>query len=111
MTCSIYIPRRFQATYATSSNLAAELELPVGQGEAEGITAYELRRGFMDSLNPPAGTSLTLMATKHGPRVVTDFDCMLYMTTPPEVWKPRFRQLRKRSPGLIRLREFFQPLA
>ena len=106
-----YMTCRFLATYAATGNFAAEIELPDAVGEARGITAYELRRGLMDSLNLPPRTSLTLLSTSHGPRAVTDFDCFLYLKTPTAAWKPRYRQLQKSSAGLIRLREFFLPLA
>ncbi|CAE7684539.1 unnamed protein product [Symbiodinium sp. CCMP2592] len=66
---------RFQMKYATTDNVALDLELPVHGG----ISMYDLLSAVQDGLTPPPGVGVQLLSTAHVQRPLTIFDCMVFM--------------------------------
>ncbi|CAE7217872.1 unnamed protein product [Symbiodinium sp. CCMP2592] len=98
---------RFQARYKATNNVAADIRIH----GVDGISFYELQWYLRDSIKPPEDAALQIMSTAHDERVLSVFDCMLYVrgSSQPN-YKPRYRILEKTEPGECRLREFFLPV-
>ena len=77
----------------------------------DGISFYELQFHLLRSLAPPDDVGLQVLSTAHDQRVLSVFDCMLYIrgSSRPN-YKPRYRILEKTESGECRLREFFLPV-
>ena len=87
---------RFQARYKATNNVAADIRIH----GVDGISFYELQWYLRDSIKPPEDAALQIMSTAHDERVMSVFDCMLYVRGSSEPnYKPRYRILEKTEPG------------
>ncbi|CAE7217639.1 unnamed protein product [Symbiodinium sp. CCMP2592] len=98
---------RFQARYKMTNNIATDFEIC----GLEGISFYDVQWYVLETLKPPEGTGIKILSTAHEIRIMTLFDCMVYVEGAAAAgYKPKYRLHKKTKPGESRLSEFFLPV-